>query len=144
MRFFTFLCTSIIGCGNNNTNFTQNDADPTTGGGNPIMELSDTNFNFPDLEVGILGSQTLIITSAGDSTLEISKVRLSNSVDQQFYIQEYEVFTLEPQSTKEIVITVTMLEEGAIEGELQIRSNDADYRDFRIPLYAYTEGFVTE
>ncbi len=102
------------------------------------MELSAESLEFPDLEVGIIGSQTLTITSAGDSTLEISKLRVTNSVNQQFYIQEYDVFTLEPESTKEVIVTVTLIEEGSIEGELQIRSNDAEYRDFRIPLYAYS------
>ena len=144
MRVYGLILATVIGCGDNTTNFTQNDPDPTTGGGNPILSLSDENLEFPDLEVGILGSQTLIVTSSGDATLEISRIRLTNSANEQFYIQEYEVFTLEPESTKEIIVTATLAEEGEIEGELQIRSNHADSRDLRIPLYGYSAGFESQ
>ena len=142
MRVYGFILATVIGCGDNTTNFTQNNPDPTTGGGNPLLSLSEESLTFPDLEVGILGSQTLVVTSIGDSPLEISRIRLTNSASEQFYIQEYDVFTLDPESTKEIIVTVTLAEEGEVEGELQIRSNDADSRDLRIPLYGYSTGFA--
>lgn len=140
-RSILIACT-LVACAPS-TNFTQN-TDLATGGGNPVLELSAERLEFPNVEVGIVGSQTLIMTSSGDSPLEISRIRLTNSVEEQFYIQEYDLFTLDPESTKEIVVTVTLTEESMIEGELQIRSNDAEFRDFRIPLVAYSNGFAPE
>ena len=139
----SMLIPSLLGACGTSTNFTQNTT-PATGGGQPILDISAESLEFSDVEVGIVGSQTLIITSAGDSPLEISRIRLTNSAEEQFYIQEYDLFTLDPESTKEIIVTVTLAEIGYTEGELQIRSNDADFRDLRVPLLAYTTGEAPE
>ena len=140
--YFRLLClVSLIACGGQNGNFTQQPPESNIDVGNPALELSAEMLYFTDVESGIANAQTITLTSIGDSTVEVSKLALSNSVNGLFYMEDFDSFILNPDSSKEVTILVTLSDEDFAFGELQIRSNDADNRDRRIPLCANLNGY---
>ena len=141
MRAQIPILITLIACGDQSTNFTQQPPDANIDVGNPMLELSAEVLYFTDVESGIASSQTITLTSIGDSTVEVSKLALSNSAGGLFYMEDFESSILNPESTKEATIIVTLNEEDFAFGELQIRSNDADNRDRRIPLCANMNGY---
>ena len=141
MYFRLLFLFSLIACGDQNANFTQQPPESNIDVGDPTLELSAEALYFVDVESGIASAQTITLTSTGDSVLEVSKLDLSNSSGGLFYIEDFDSFSLNPSSSKEVTVLVTLNDEDFAFGELQIRSNDADYRDQRIPLCANKIGY---
>ena len=135
------LFSSLIACGDQSANFTQQPPDSNIDVGDPTLAFSTDILYFSDVEPGVASSQTLTMTSTGDSTIEVSKLDLSNSAGGLFYMEDFDSFILNPGSMKEVTILVTLTEEDFALGEVQIRSNDADNRDRRIPLCANLDGY---
>ena len=139
--FFRSCIPLLIACGNQNANFTQQTPDSNPNMGTPVLELSADILYFSDVPSGVASAQKILLSSTGDSTVEVSKAALSNSVDGLFYMEQIDTFQLDPDTSKELTVIVTLTDADFAFGELQIRSNDAENRDRRIPLCANTEGY---
>ena len=114
--------------------------------GTAMMTIDPLEILFQEVEVGILSSGSLVITSVGDGTLAIDSVDITNSVDGAFYMDtsSAEDLSLEAGISREIIATVTMQTAEAHIGEMRVRSNDEDNRDVRIPLCAFPVGYDGE
>ena len=114
--------------------------------GTAMMTIEPLEILFEDVEVGILSSGSITITSVGDGALSIDSVDITNSVDGAFYMDSSsaEDLSLEPGITREIVATITMQTAEIHIGEMRVRSNDEDNRDVRIPMCAFPLGYDGE
>ena len=114
--------------------------------GTAKLEYSPSEIIFSDVELDFLSSGTITITSVGDGALTIDKVDITNSADGAFYMDEAstENLSLQPEISRDFVVTVLMETSAVHIGELRIRSNDEDHRDVRIPLCAFPLGYEEE
>ena len=114
--------------------------------GTAQLEYSPAEIIFSDVEVEFLSSGSLTIQSIGDGALAIDKVDITNSADGAFYMDEAstENLSLQPEITRDFVVTILMETAAVHIGELRIRSNDEDHRDVRIPLCAFPLGYEGE
>ena len=114
--------------------------------GTALLEYSPAEIIFTDVELDFLGSGTLTITSIGDGALSIDKVDITNSADGAFYMDEAstENLSLQPEISRDFVVTILMETAATHIGELRIRSNDEAHRDVRIPLCAFPAGYEGE
>lgn len=102
-------------------------------------EMVFTELNWED---GVSQSANLTITNNGDGNLSLSIVDISDSGGGAFYTAEETNLVLQPDSERDFTIVATLSEFAAAEGELRVKSNDADYLDLRIPLYATPAGWT--
>ena len=141
------LVSFLIGCGSNSDlKYNENSSEENNTDDLPgVLEVnsSQMEFEIEDFETTI--NDTLIVSSIGENTLEISRIDITNSGEGIFYTEEtlYTDLSLEPETSVEVLVIVSGLQSNpteAIWGELRVRSNDEETPDLRIPLCAYPTG----
>ena len=90
MRFHPFLIGSALltaACGSGDSNFTNTEEDPKPVDGESIMEVSATELNWTDMEVGQTYSKEFTISSTGEVDLQLYEARILVGGD-VFYLPE--------------------------------------------------------
>ncbi len=106
--------------------------------GNGLMEFSPEQIEFKDLEQGITRSVNLTIYSKGENALMVYEVRILNSGEGVFYVEEKEDLSLAPDTEAEFPVTASMSDWAkAVEGSLRVKTNDPDALTVEIPLIGY-------
>lgn len=83
----------------------------------------------------------------GDNNLVIDKVDITNSANGIFYIDTSSTqdITLAPDSQpRDFVVIVLTPDEELYQGEVRVKSNDADILDLRIPICTFPVGYEGE
>lgn len=136
------LCT---GCASQNSTFsTKGDDNSTLDQGVGQIQWEPAYLLITDVQNGVAKSGTITLTSIGDNTLRIDSIGLSNAGDGVFYAEEKDDLSLAPDQTTSIEVVAGFDATGFAEGEIRVRSNDADNRDLRIPVCAVSEEFTAE
>ena len=138
------LCTLLsVACTSQNSTFSSKGDDNTTlDQGVGQLSYSPDTLLITDVQIGFAKAGTLTITSSGDNTLRIDSISLSNAGEGVFYVEERSDLSLAPEQSTTVDVVANFENTGFVEGELRIRSNDADYRDLRIPVCAVTEDYT--
>ena len=134
-----------FGCASQNSTFsTKGDDNSTLDQGVGKLQWDPAYLLITDVQNGVAKSGTITITSIGENTLRIDSIGLSNAGDGVFYAEDKEDLSLAPDQTTNIEVVASFDSTGFAEGEIRVRSNDADNRDLRIPVCAVSEGFTEE
>ena len=133
----------MLACGGEQQ-FSNNDVDGVGEQGVAEMSYSPTEFTFTDLnwEDGVSVSAEIVIVNSGDNNLSLSVVDISDSGGGAFYTTEETNIILQPESDRTFTVVATLYEFASAEGEMRVKSNDADYLDLRIPLTAFPLGWT--
>lgn len=133
----------LLACGGEQQ-FTNNNNNGVAEQGVAAMSYAPLEFSFTDLnwEDGVSQSAELVITNNGDGNLSLSVVDISDSGGGAFYTTEETSIVLQPEAERTFTVVATLTEFTDAIGELRVKSNDADYLDLRIPLYATPEGWT--
>ena len=102
-------------------------------------EMVFSGLNWQD---GVSQSADFTITNNGDGNLSLSIVDISDSGGGAFYTTEETNLVLQPDSERDFTVVATLTEFVDAVGELRVKSNDADYLDLRIALYATPDGWT--
>ena len=141
---FTIYATTLAlwSCGPGESSFTKNDDDPIPAAGDSIMQVSDTELVWSEMEVGQTYSKEFTIESVGEVDLQFYEARILTGGD-TFYLPE--VWKSDETLAKGQSITMTLtasLEENlAREGSMRIKSNDSNSVELLIPLTATPVGW---
>jgi hypothetical protein len=137
------ILTLMLACGGEQQ-FTNNNTNGVGEQGVAELVYSPLEFTFTDLnwEDNVSKSAELTITNSGDGNLSLSVVDISDSGGGAFYTTEETNLIIAPESERSFTVVATLTEFVAAEGELRVKSNDADYLDLRIPLYATPAGWT--
>lgn len=124
--------------------FSNNNVDGGSEQGVADMTYSPAEMTFTDLnwEDGVSQSAEFVITNNGDGNLQLSVVDISDSGGGAFYTTEETSLILQPGSDRSFTVVATLYEFTDAVGELRVKSNDADYLDLRVPLYASPIGWT--
>jgi hypothetical protein len=141
MAASTLLLVLGSACGGD-TNFTTKQADVSTQEGSGALSLDTTEIVWTGLTVGIANSTGITVESAGETNLMVYSYEVTNSDGDQFFAEDVEELELAPGSSRTLTVGVALSADEMAEGEVQIKTNDANNLDVRIPLYAYPEGYV--
>ena len=79
MRFHPILtCFAVLtaACGSGDSNFTNTEEDPKPVDGESVMEVSATELNWSDMEVGQTYSKEFTISSVGEVDLQLYEARI--------------------------------------------------------------------
>jgi len=133
----------MLACGGEQQ-FSNNNIDGVGEQGVAELAYAPTEMVFTELnwEEVVSQSADIIITNNGDGNLSLSIVDISDSGGGAFYTTEETSLVLQPDSERAFTVVATLSEFVAAEGELRVKSNDADYLDLRIPLYATPAGWT--
>lgn len=145
MRFHPILtCFAVLtaACGSGDSNFTNTEEDPKPVDGESVMEVSATELNWSDMEVGQTYSKEFTISSVGEVDLQLYEARILVGGD-VFYLPE--VWKSDQNIARGDSVTMTLtasLEEDAPrEGSMRIKSNDSTTVELLIPLNATPLGW---
>ena len=136
------LSTGLIGCsGETQFSSTPDDSIPETGVAE--LEISTDAIVIEEINYSeqISKSASFTITNVGDNTLQLYLVGLADSGDGAFYIEEESDLALMPGIDREFSVVATLTEFITAEGSLRVKSNDADYLDYRLPVSAFPAGW---
>lgn len=144
MRYFAtaIALLTLAACGDTETGFQQGTDNNATEEGGGVLEFFPTELVWTDLEVGVTASQYAKITSVGTEPLSVYEIGVVSSADGQFTVEDIESFDLQPDGEREFTVQCTLTAEALVEGELRVRSNDADQTDLRISLTATPVGYT--
>lgn len=132
---------SLAACGGD-TSFTSTNTNEEEIQGGGSLSFSPEAIVFEDLELGVTVSQELTLSSTGDVNLNVYEVRTIDTGGGVFYVPETEDLVIAPGSSLGVTITATLSSESPAEGSLRVKSSDADYIEFLIPLAAYPLGYT--
>ena len=142
------LALVLAGCGNDTGLGNGNETTLTAPSGVATMELSAVSFTWDALAVGYSSSQDLVITSVGDGDLELNELKIVTDPDDAFFFDEVEDVVLQPGQTVTYAVVADMDAGWSLDafaqGQLRIRTNDAECITAMIPLLAYPEGYTGE
>ena len=142
MRSVPLFALLLMACSGQSSTFSsKGDDNSTLDQGVGQLTWSPEVLLIADVQLGIAQAGTLTITSSGDNTLRIDSISLSNAGDGVFYVEDRSDLNLAPEQETTVDVVANFDNIGFAEGELRIRSNDADNRDLRIPVCAVTEGY---
>jgi len=102
--------------------------------GPPDIALSTDAVDFGEVGLGSTGSQDVEIQNMGGGTLEILSASLVDGDDDVFAVQGGEGLSIDGGQASTLTLTCEPEEEGAQDGEVQIRSNDEDEAQVYITL----------
>lgn len=108
--------------------------------GNGQIEYTPTSLDFSDLDVGVARSQYLKVTSVGEEQLVIYEIRVFDSADGVFYMEEDQDVILAPGQYKEYPVTATLQTAESFEGSIRIECNDLESTTFYVDLLATPVG----
>ena len=145
MRFHPFLIGLALlnaGCGSGDSNFTKTDEDPKPVDGESIMEVSATELNWTDMEVGQTYSKDFTISSTGEVDLQLYEARILVGGD-VFYLPEVwkSDQTIARGGSVTMTLTASLDENEPREGSMRIKSNDSTNVELLIPLTATPLGW---
>jgi len=129
----TFM--SLSGCGGD-TNFSHQDDDVKPVTGDSLVEFSETELRWDDIELGQTISRELTVSSVGDVDLEMYDARVIVG-SSTFYLPDDWRNSRTIASGSDITLLITAsLDEPMAEGILRIKCNDSNQLEFEIPLIA--------
>jgi hypothetical protein len=127
----------LFGCSGGDTGFTNTEDDPTPVAGDAGMEISATELNWTEMEVGQTYSKEFTISSVGEIDLQLKEARILVGGD-VFYLPE--VWKNDQIIAKGDSVTMTLTasleQDEAREGSMRIKSNDATTVELIVPLTA--------
>ena len=88
----------------------------------PAIAVQQTAVDFGTIDAGQTGQQTITITNTGTAPLEITGIES----DVSGLTFEPSVFTLSPNGSRTVTVTLPNATEGALSGSINISSNDPD------------------
>ncbi len=143
LKFTT--CATVFGlwgCGPGESSFTKKEDDPIPAAGDSVMEVSDTELIWIDMEVGQTYSKEFTIESVGEVDLQFYEARILSGGD-TFYLPEAWKDDQILAKGQRITMTLTAsLEKNSLrEGSMRIKSNDSNSVELLIPLTASTVGW---
>lgn len=114
--------------------------------GSATIEWSPGELVVIDVEANITFAGILTVTAVGDNNLTIEQVDITNSDSGVFYIdvESTQDIVLMPDSSREFVVIVSVLDNELHQGEVRIRSNDADNRSVFVPICTFPVGYEGE
>jgi hypothetical protein len=133
---------ALMACaGDTEFSSTPDDSIPETGVAE--LQLSDAEITISEINYSeqISKSAEFTISNIGDNTLQLYLVGLADSGDGAIYIEEETSLSLLPGISREFAVVATLTEFISAEGSLRIKSNDSDYLDHRLPVYAFPAGW---
>ena len=89
----------------------------------PAIAVQEQSIDFGTIEAGQTGQQTITITNTGTATLEITGIESSDVPGLTF---EPSTFTLAPNGSQTVTVTLPNATEGEFSGNITISSNDPD------------------
>ncbi|MFT5681392.1 MAG: hypothetical protein ACI8RZ_002298 [Myxococcota bacterium] len=134
----------MLACSGGEQQFSNNNPDGVAEQGVAELSYAPLEFAFTDLNWndGVSQSAELVITNLGDGNLSLTVVDISDSGGGAFYSTEETNLVLQPEADRAFTVVATLTEFTEAVGELRVKSNDADFLDLRIPLYATPEGWT--
>ena len=130
--------------GQNNTFSSKGDDNSTLDQGVGQLTLSPEILIITDIQAGIAQAGQLTLSSTGDNTLRIDSISLSNAGGGVFYVEERSNLNLSPGQETTVDVVANFVGSGFAEGEVRVRSNDADNRDLRIPVCGVTADYTEQ
>ena len=129
------ICIALTACGGD-TSFSHQDDDVKPVTGDSLIEFSETELRWDDIELGQTISRELTISSVGEVDLEMYDARVIVG-SSTFYLPDDWRSSRTIASGSDITLLLTAsLEETMAEGILRIKCNDANQLEFEIPLTA--------
>ena len=143
LKFTT--CATVFGlwgCGPGESSFTKKEDDPIPAAGDSIMEVSNTELTWSDMEVGQTYSKEFTIESVGEVDLQFYEARILTGGD-TFYLPEVwkNDQTLSKGQSITMTLTAALQEDAMREGSMRIKSNDSNSVELLIPLIAAPVGW---
>lgn len=146
MRKAKNLSVTLMGlwaCTGTETEFSQRADNTVPESGVASLELSADELIIDEINYAEFISKSInfSVTNVGDKTLQLYLVGLADSGDGVFYIEEETDLALSPGISREFSVVATLSEFVSAEGSVRIKSNDSEYLDHRLPVYAYPAGW---
>lgn len=140
MRTHALLGLALLSACTAETGFQNKAQDNATSEGAGKLELYPSELVWTDLEIGVVESQFLKITSAGEEPLRVYDITVVSSDEGQFSIEAVDEFELEPGQVREFSVQCALSAAEQAVGELRIRNTDPDQNDLRMTLTASPAG----
>ncbi|MFN3820765.1 MAG: choice-of-anchor D domain-containing protein, partial [bacterium] len=105
--------------------------------GPPQIVISEREYHFGEVLIGLSSSHTFALWNEGGSDLEIRALEVVQPGDgerAEFVVQDIQGMVLSPGDTAHFQVTFIPLNEGVRRGEVIISSNDPDEGEIRIAL----------
>jgi hypothetical protein len=130
-------------CGTGDQTFSAKDDTVLLEQGNATIEWSPGELVVVDVEQNITFSGILTVTAAGEHNLTIEKVDITDSNDGVFYIdvESTQDIVLMPGTSRDFVVIVLVDDDELHQGEVRVRSNDADNRSVFVPICTFPVGY---
>lgn len=109
--------------------------------GNARVEFAPEELVWTDLATDSTTDAELVLSSVGDLNLVIYEVRLLNSADGVFFIEQIEDRTIAPGSALTVLATASLIDNQPAEGMARIKTNDSEQLELMVPLFAWPEGY---
>ena len=133
----------LVAC-KGDTGFTTTNEDVEPEEGNGQIEVAPETLVWTDLNPMAAQTRYIEVTSVGDNNLEIYEIRISDSSDGVFHLEEKEDLSLQPGDSREFPVTATLPGADPAEGKLRIECNDPDTNTLYVSLTAYPAGWAGE